>query len=259
MIVNKGHHVFMGMGLKIGYAQGSRPSSAGHSPRLPPSSATHSTGGNVPTPSLPPTNPPSSSATYSIGGGASTASLPPTNPPSLSATYSIGGGAPTASLPPTVPPSSSATYSTGGAPTTTGLPATAASLPLNPPAVTTASISGQSPGASEAGQPDTTSNSEIEEAQTNSELTSQLYHNDRLMIGGMPSDLNDEVLGMEIEDILGISEGEYKVESLDNGYLLVLSKCCTEQGTHTCMCRRIHVIMCIHEYSVQVQFFRVYV
>ena len=119
MIVNKGHHVFMGKELKIGYAQGSHPSSAGHSPRLPPSSATHSTGGNAPT-----------------------ASMPPTVPPSLSATHSIGGGAPTASLPPTVLPPSPATYSTVGAPTTTGLPATAASLPLSPPAVSTASISG---------------------------------------------------------------------------------------------------------------------
>ena len=232
MIVNKGHHVFMGMGLKIGYAQGSRPSSAGHSPRLPPSSVTHSTGAGAPTASLPPTVPPSSSATYSIGSGAPTASLPPTVPPSSSATCSIGSGAPTASLPPTVSPPSPATYSTGGcAPTTTGLPATAASLPLNPPAVSTASISDHSPGASEAGQPDTTSIREIEEAQNNSELTSQLYHNDRLMIGSMPSDWNDEALGMEIEDFLGISDEDYKLESLDNGYLLVLSKHYTEQGT----------------------------
>ena len=64
------------------------------------------------------------------------------------------------------------------------------------------------------------------------------------MIGGMPSDLNDEVLGMEIEDILGISEGEYKVESLDNGYLLVLSKCCTEQGTHIHVCVEESMLLC---------------
>ena len=197
MIVNKQSHVFMGTELKIGYAQGSRPSLAGHIPRLSLSSAPHST----------------------------------------------DGGAPTASLSPTVPPSSSATHSTGGGATTiAGLPATAVSLPLNyPPAVSTASISGHSPGASEAGQPDTTSNREMEEAlQTNSELTSQLYHDDRLMVGSMPSEWNDEALGIEIEDILDISEGEYKVELLSKHY--------TEQGTHTCMCRRVHdvVIMTVH-------------
>ena len=157
MIVNKGHHAFMRMELEIVYAQGSHPSSAGHSLRLPLSSATH-------------------------GGGASTID---------------------------------------------SLPASATSPPLiaNPsPAVSTASISGHSSGASEAGQPD-------EEAHTNSELTSQLYHDDRLMVGSMPSEWNDEALRMEIEDILGISENEYKLKSLDNGYLLVLSKHYTEQGT----------------------------
>ena len=248
MIVNKGHHVFMGIGLKIGYAQGSRPSSAGHSPRLPPSSSTHSTGGNAPTPSLLSTVPPSSSATHSFSGGAPTASLPlPTVPPSSSAIHSIGSGVPTASLPPTVPPSS-ATHSIGGsAATTTGLPATAASLPLNPPVVSIASISGHSPGASEAGQPDTTSIREIEEAHTNSELTSQLYYNDRLMVVSMPSDWNDTVLEMEIEDTLDISDEDYKVKSLDNGHLLVLSRHYTEQGTHTCMCRTVYVIiMSVH-------------
>ena len=81
----------------------------------------------------------------------------------------------------------------------------------------------------------------MEEAQTNSELTSQLYHNDRLMIDSMPSEWNDEVLRMAIEDTLDISDEDYKVESLDNGYLLVLSKHYTEQG------RRVHIIiMTVH-------------
>ena len=200
-IVNKGHHVFMGMGLKIGYEQGSHPLSAGHSPRLPPSSATHST----------------------------------------------GAGAPTTSMPPIVSPLSSATHSAGiAAPTTASLSASATS-PLhivNPlSAVSTTSISGQSPGAIEAGQPNTTSIREIEEAHTNSELTSQLdmYYDDRLMVVSMPSDWNDTVLGMEIEDTLDISDEDYKVKSLDNGHLLVLSKHYTEQGT--CMCKKVYVIM----------------
>ena len=162
----------------------------------------------------------------------------------MSATHSTGGGAPTTNIPPIVSPLSSAIHSTGGgAPTTASLPASATPpLIVNPPpAVSTTSISGQSSGA----QPDTTSNSEKEEAQTNSELTSQLYYDDRLMIGSMPSDWNDEVLRMAIEDMLDISDEDYKVKSLDNGHLLVLSKHYTEQGT--CMCKKVYVIiMTVH-------------
>ena len=184
----------MGMGLKIGYAQGL--SSAGHSPRLPPSSATHST----------------------------------------------GAGAPTASMPPIVFPPSSATHSAGNAaPTTASLSASATSPPLivNP----LSAVSGHSPGVSETGRPNTISIREIEETQTNSELTSQLYYDDRLMVVSMPSDWNDEILGMKIENTLDISDEDYKVKSLDNDYLLVLSKHYTEQGTHTCMCRTVYIII----------------
>ena len=153
----------------------------------------------------------------------------------MSVTHNAGGGAPTTSIPPIVSPPSSATHSTAGcAPTTASLPASTTSpLIVNPPpAVSTTFVSGQS----SSGQPDTTSNSEKEEAQTNSGLTSQLYYNDRLMVVSMPSDWNDEALGMAIEDMLDISDEDYKVESLDNGYLLVLSKHYTEQGT--CMCKK---------------------
>ena len=77
---------------------------------------------------------------------------------------------------------------------------------------------------------------QVEETQPQSQARSELYYLDRLMIVDMPSNWNNEVLKMELEDTLNLDEGTYTLQSYSAGHLLVFSMPYNDQGMHGRIC-----------------------